>query len=156
MKTINTKKIKLVNVVGYIRTATKKQRLAGATEMQMVAIGEYAKANGYMVKETYIDEGFSGNTSKRPALQRMREDANKKQFSYVVIYDDARLSRNYLLYKQIEAELEEKGIEIISVTDINDKMIRNIRFVFADYQRKSQSERIKRGIAIKKIKEKVL
>ena len=155
MKKINKKEVKLLYVVGYVRTATKKQRLAGATEMQMGAIGKYAKDNGYTIKEMYIDEGFSGNIPKRPALQRMREDAKKKQFSHVVIYDCARLSRNYLLYKKLEAELKRSGIKIVSVTDINDQMTERIRGVFADYERKAHSARIKLGIASRNIKNQI-
>jgi DNA invertase Pin-like site-specific DNA recombinase len=43
---------------------------------------EFIKNNGYVIdeKHVYVDLGYSDATDRRPALQRLLEDARKREF----------------------------------------------------------------------------
>jgi DNA invertase Pin-like site-specific DNA recombinase len=83
------------NVVAYCRTARAldSDPIACVRE-QAEAIHRYAKANGYLVHETYMDAGVSGVTTDRPALQELLADCEAGKVGVVLVQDADRLSRD--------------------------------------------------------------
>ena len=110
----NKKEIKFVAF--YERVSTSGQEEAQTIQNQDMVLEELAKKDGYIVAEKYIDEGWSGDTLIRPALDRLRQDAKKKLWDAVIVYDPDRLARRYSYQELVMDELREAGIEVIFIT----------------------------------------
>jgi DNA invertase Pin-like site-specific DNA recombinase len=83
-----------LRAVQYVRMSTDRQDLS--PEMQMQAIGAYAKQHGLAVVDTYLDSGISGRTlEKRAAMKRLLSDVaqHERKFSAVLVYDVSRWGR---------------------------------------------------------------
>jgi site-specific DNA recombinase len=140
--------IKFVSL--YQRVSTSNQEDANTVQNQGMVLDEYVKSNGLVVVEKYIDEGWSGDTLARPALDRMRQDARDKKWGAVIIYDPDRLARRYSYQELIVDELRDLGIEVIFTTipapkNSEDKILYGVRGLFAEYERTKIAERFRLG-----------
>ena len=141
----------------YARVSTSRQEEEQTIQNQINSLEEYAKKNGYTIIRRYTDEGWSGDTLARPALDQLRQDAKSKQWEAVLIYDPDRLARRYSYQELITDELREAGIEMIFVTisapkNSEDKILYGVRGLFAEYERTKISERFRLG-KLRKIRE---
>ena len=110
MHEFTPKTIQLIAV--YARVSTARQEEEGTIETQLSAIREFASKNNYTIVKDYVDNGWSGDMLARPALDQLREDAKKKLWQAVLIYDPDRLARRYSFQELVMDELRELGIEI--------------------------------------------
>lgn len=55
-------------------------------EGQLRVCQDYAKSNGILVVDTYIDRAMTGTNDMRPDFQRMIKDSNKRAWDYVLVY----------------------------------------------------------------------
>jgi len=134
----------------YGRVSSSAQEQEGTIETQLSAVNEFANKNGYVIVQKYIDEGWSGDSIARPALDQLRMDAKKKIWSAVLIYDPDRLARRYSYQELVMDELREAGIEVIFVTvsapkNSEDKILYGVRGLFAEYERAKIAERFRLG-----------
>lgn len=53
----------------------ESQSIAHQREM----IEEFCKRKGWAVEEVYIDDGYTGTSQNRPAIQKMLADVEKKE-----------------------------------------------------------------------------
>ena len=86
----------------------------------------------------------------RPALDQLREDAKKKLWQAVLIYDPDRLARRYSFQELVMDELRELGIETLFVTvspskNHEDRLMYGVRGIFAEYERTKIAERFRLG-----------
>ncbi|MFH1319804.1 MAG: recombinase family protein [Bacteroidota bacterium] len=149
------KPTKLIAVYG--RVSTSNQENEGTIETQLSAVREFAQKNRYTVAQEYLDEGWSGDSIVRPALDQLRMDAKKKIWDAVLMYDPDRLARRYSYQELVADELREAGIELIFVTvsapkNPEDKILHGVRGLFAEYERAKISERFRLG-KLRKVKE---
>jgi site-specific DNA recombinase len=84
---------KLVAIYGRVSSSNQEQE--GTIETQLSAVNDFASKNGYVIVQKYTDEGWSGDSIVRPALDQLRMDAKKKIWSAVIMYDPDRLARRY-------------------------------------------------------------
>ena len=68
---------------------------------QREIIEGFCKKKGWAVEEVYIDDGFTGTTSKRPALQQMLTDIENKRINAVVTKDYSRLGRDNIFTEHL-------------------------------------------------------
>ncbi len=113
-------------------------------------MNDHAEKNGYVIVQKYIDEGWSGDSIARPALDQLRMDAKKKIWSAVLMYDPDRLARRYSYQELVMDELREASIEVIFVTvpapkNSEDKILYGVRGLFAVYERARIAERFRLG-----------
>jgi len=71
-------KIKLIATYG--RVSTSNQENEGTIETQLSAVNQFAEKNGFTIVKQYIDNGWSGDSLARPALDQLRMDAKKKNW----------------------------------------------------------------------------
>ncbi|NQV93360.1 recombinase family protein [Candidatus Kaiserbacteria bacterium] len=140
----------------YARVSTSHQEEEQTIENQMNAMKEYIEGKGYTVVRVYKDEGWSGDSLIRPALDRLRQDAKDKIWEGVLIYDPDRLARRYSYQELVSDELREAGIEVMYVTvsapkNNEDKILHGVRGLFAEYERAKITERFRLG-KLRKIK----
>ena len=112
------------------------------------------KAEGWIcLPERYDDPNVSGGTMDRPALNRLLADVETGKVDCIVVYKLDRLSRSLLDFARIMAALEEYGASFVSVTQQIDtststgKLMLNILFSFAQFEREIISERTRDKLA---------
>ncbi|MEK7583401.1 MAG: recombinase family protein [Patescibacteria group bacterium] len=146
---------KIISVYG--RVSTSNQENEGTIETQLSAVRDFAHKNSYTIVQEYLDDGWSGDSIVRPALDQLRVDAQKKIWNAVLIYDPDRLARRYSYQELVMDELKEAGIEVIFVTisapkNPEDKILHGVRGLFAEYERAKISERFRLG-KLRKVRE---
>ena len=78
----------------------------------------YAKENGFIVYDEYIDDGFSGTNFDRPNFKRMIQDIEDKKINLVLTKDLSRLGRDYITAGQYtEIYFPSKGVRYIAIND---------------------------------------
>jgi site-specific DNA recombinase len=146
---------KLISI--YARVSTSNQENEGTIETQLSSVKEFASRNGYTIVQEYIDNGWSGDSIIRPALDQLRMDAKKKIWEAVLIYDPDRLARRYSYQELVMDELREAGIEVMFVTTPApksgvEKILYGVQGLFAEYERAKIAERFRLG-KVRKAKE---
>lgn len=142
--------MKLVGL--YARVSTNNQENEKTIDSQISEIKEKIVKDGRMLGDnlSFCDNGWSGSILARPELDRLRDAVKAKLFQVLYIYDYGRLSRDIGDQILLRKELQEAGIEIIAIHDINGSTLetyfqQNIMGMFHDYERKKIAERFRRG-----------
>ena len=94
---------KIESVAAYIRVSTQEQKLHGLSlDAQRMKLIAYAKQHGLKIVGWYVDEGVSGRKliRKRPELQRMIQDAEKKLFDRIIFIKLDRFFRSVAEYHE--------------------------------------------------------
>ena len=98
--------------------------------------------------QEYIDRGFSGKNTNRPAFQRMMQDICAGYIGKVIVYRLDRISRSILDFAQMMELFEEKQVEFLSSTEHFDtsapmgRAMLNICIVFAQLERETIQSRV--------------
>lgn len=83
--------------VAYMRVSTEKQAEEGnGLDSQKRDILAWAGKNEFVIKEWYVDDGYTGSNTNRPALQRLIADCYAKKIKYVIAFKLDRLSRSMI------------------------------------------------------------
>lgn len=142
---------KILKAALYIRVSTQEQVENYSIGSQQERLEAYCKSKGWIVRETYIDPGFSGSTLDRPALQRLLLDMN--EIDVVVVYKLDRLSRSQRdTLELIEEHFLKNNVDFVSITETLDtstpfgKAMIGILSVFAQLERETIAERMKMGL----------
>lgn len=101
-----------------------------------------------LIEERFDDEGYSGTTLDRPALQRLLNVVRSGGIEQVVIYRLDRLSRNLRHFTTLFEELGEHNValEIVTAPGMGnaamDKLMLNVLGSFAEFERDLAASRI--------------
>ncbi len=76
----------------YARVSSQKQRDEKTIDSQLAELREICKRDGVKIIKEYVDDGWSGATLARPALDELRDDAMGKLFEAVYFLSSDRLS----------------------------------------------------------------
>ncbi len=81
----------------YARVSGEQQADAHTVESQIAALSERANDDGMPVppERQFVDDGFSGVTLIRPALDRLRDLVNVAAIDRIYVHSPDRLARNY-------------------------------------------------------------
>lgn len=137
----------------YCRVSTQEQAAEGySIDEQLERLKKYCEAMGWKAFKPFVDAGFSGGNTNRPALQDMIAAIQAGKIEKVVVYKLDRLSRSQLdtLYL-IERVFLANGVDFISMTENFDtsspfgKAMMGILAVFAQLEREQIKERMMMG-----------
>lgn len=138
-------------IYGYARVSTKGQATDGnSLEVQKALL----KDNG---AECIFEDCFTGTKSERPGFKQLLSQIEDGDTLIVTKLD--RFARSMTQGSQLVTELIQKGVKVnilnIGVMDNTpaSKLIRNIFFSFAEFERDMIVERTQEGKAIAKTKE---
>lgn len=144
-----------VLVALYVRVSTDRQAEEGySVEVQKERLEAYTKVlEGVVQTEFYIDDGFSGSSLNRPAMQRLISDAKAKKITHVCVNKLDRLSRSQkdTLYL-IEDIFLPNNIAFISIQESFNtatafgRAVVGIISVFAQLERENIYERTRSGM----------
>src|ERR1700688_2509740 len=94
----------------YARVSTKDQ----SCELQVRDLRAYCMARGFDLVREYIDVGQSGAKDSRPELNKLMDDARKRQFDAVVVWRFDRFARSTKHLLLALEEFRSMGIQFIS------------------------------------------
>jgi len=137
----------------YARVSSERQREEGTVASQLAGLRELAAERGLIVSEelVFCDEGFSGVTLTRPALERLRDRAAEGSFEVLLCHAPDRLARRYAYQVLLLEELARVGVEVIFARGgeragtPEDELLRQFQGMIAEYERAQIRERTRRG-----------
>lgn len=132
----------------YVRVSSELQEKKQAIESQTGELETAIKRDRNKLVKKYIDDGYSGETIKRPALTELREDLSKGLFEILYITDLDRLNRDLLNQLLVIDELKKHNVELKckgkSLTKENELFVK-LEGMFAEYRKQKITEDTKRG-----------
>jgi DNA invertase Pin-like site-specific DNA recombinase len=132
----------------YCRVSTVDQH----PETQLLDLRQFAAQRGLQIVETYTDHGVSGTKARRPALDKMMEDARRHRFDVVVVWACDRLARSTKHLLQVLDELNGFSIQFLSQREAIDtdgalgRAIIVIVSAIAELERSLIVERVRAGM----------
>ena len=130
----------------YARVSTNEQDM----EKQIKELEDYCKRNNYDY-ELYADKGISGSKDNRPEFNRLQEDIRLGKIDVVICYKIDRLSRSIQHFLHFFEELQNKGVNLISITQPIDtttpsgRLLLQIISAFSEFERAMIIERVTFG-----------
>ena len=94
----------------YARVSTKDQ----SCELQVRDLRSYCAARGFDLVREYVDVGQSGAKDSRPELNKLMDDARKRQFDAIVVWRFDRFARSTKHLLSALEEFRSLGIQFIS------------------------------------------
>src|SRR5436309_2808293 len=137
----------------YARVSSERQRQDQTIGSQTVGLRELAAERGLLVTEDLVfeDEGFSGATLQRPALERLRDRAAEGAFEILLCHAPDRLARRYAYQVLLLEEFARAGVEVCFAKEPErggtpeDELLRQFQGMIAEYERAQIRERSRRG-----------
>jgi site-specific DNA recombinase len=141
-----------MQVALYARVSTLNQQQEGTIASQVRALKHYIHQQGWSLLPTheYLDEGISGARLDRPALDRLRDGAQRGEFDAVVVLSPDRLARNYAHQWLLIEEFTKLHTDVIFLQNPfgdtpQGKLLTQMQGMIAEYERAQILERTRRG-----------
>ena len=126
----------------YARYSSHSQDEGTSIEVQLDACRR--AAGGTCVE--YVDKAKTGRAiGGRAALLRLLDDAEKGKIGRLLVHKYDRLGRSSRTHA-IVADLEDLGVEVISVTEGKDVLTRGVQLVVAEHYSRVLAERTRDGL----------
>jgi site-specific DNA recombinase len=136
-------------VAVYIRWSTDDQGEGTTLDVQLDGCRHYALSQGWQFRNdlVFVDDGYSGGTMDRPALNRLREAVQQGRVDCVVVFKIDRLSRNVvdtvnLVLREWDSKCHVKSArEAIDTASQQGRMFFYTLVSFAEWERSVIRER---------------
>ena len=139
-------------VAAYLRVSSLAQRHRETIASQREAVLEHAGGRGWTVpkERVFADDGFSGATLDRPALEALRDAVAGGEVETVLAWSADRLSRNFAHQMLLQEEFARHGARIVFVQEPDDAtpqgmLLRQMLSAISEYERTQIAERSRRG-----------
>jgi site-specific DNA recombinase len=136
----------------YARVSGEQQAAAHTIESQIAALSERAEDDGTPVpaERQFVDDGFSGATLIRPALDRLRDLVSVGAIDRIYVHSPDRLARNYAYQVLLIDEWRRRGVELAFLNrplgqSPEDDLLLQVQGIVAEYERAKIMERSRRG-----------
>ena len=140
-----------MRVALYARVSTEDQAKEGfSLDAQMKKLEAYCRSRGWTPAGKFIDDGYSGRNTERPAYQEMM--ASMDQWDVVLVLKMDRIHRNSVNFTAMMSLLKKNNKEFNSIQEKFDTTTAMGRFVMDIMQRIAQleseqiGERVKMGM----------
>ena len=129
-----------------------QQADAKTIESQVADLRERIAADGFALPTVleFVDDGYSGSTLVRPALERLREVAAAGGGDRLDVQSPDRFARNSAYQVLLWEELTQQGGEVMFLNrplgqTPEDQVLLQVQGVIAEYERARFLERSRRG-----------
>lgn len=139
-------------VAAYVRVSHDEQKLRGLSlDAQALALKKYADEHNMKIVGWYRDEGVSGRIEieKRPELQRMIQDAEKRKFKRILFIKLDRFFRSVAEYHECMKRLSTGGViwtateEMFDLSTASGEAFVNMKLTMAQFEADQVGERIR-------------
>jgi site-specific DNA recombinase len=136
----------------YARVSSARQKEQQTIGSQTAALRTHAEQLGLEVPEQWVfcDDGHSGATLVRPALEKLRDLVAQVPVEVVLVYSPDRLARKYAYQALLIEELAKAGTSVMFVKGPSsdspeDALLVQFQGMIAEYERAQIIERTRRG-----------
>ena len=136
----------------YARVSSARQKEQQTIDSQIAALHAHAEQLGLEVAPQWVfsDDGHSGATLVRPALEKLRDLVAQVPVDVVLVYSPDRLARKYAYQALLIEELAKAGTSVMFVhgprSDTpEDALLVQFQGMIAEYERAQIIERTRRG-----------
>jgi site-specific DNA recombinase len=107
------------NAAIYARVSSARQKEQETISSQLAALRAHAEQLGLEVPAQWVfcDDGHSGATLVRPALDKLRDLVAQVPVDVVLVYSPDRLARKYAYQALLIEELAKAGTSVLFVQD---------------------------------------
>jgi len=137
----------------YARVSSDRQADELTIDSQVAALRQRIVEDGLKLDEElcFLDEGFSGHTLIRPALEKLRDVAHCGGMDRLYVHSPDRLARKYAYQVVLLEELHKCGVEVVFLNDLRQgqspegELLVQVQGIIAEYERAKILERTRRG-----------
>ncbi len=144
--------MKPTQVAFYARVSSDQQSEAKTIESQVADLRNRITSTGAALSTEleFIDDGYSGATLIRPALERLRDMAAAGGIDQLYVHCPDRLARNYAHQVLLLEEFFRAGVEVIFLNrevgqTPEDHQLLQVQGMISEYERAKIMERSRRG-----------
>jgi site-specific DNA recombinase len=144
----------MTSAVIYARVSSARQKKDETIASQTAALRAHAQQLGLEVPEEWVfeDEGHSGATLVRPALERLRDLIAGVGVDVVLCYSPDRLARKFAYQALLIEEFARAGTRVEFIKgprgdSPEDQLLVQFQGMFAEYEKAQIMERYRRGKA---------
>lgn len=130
IKTISDISLNQPKIAIYTRNTVFEQPVEYRLHQDVHVLRDKYKKEGYEISKIYCEPSSTSDKKKRPALQKLLEDAANGLFDVVLVWDIFTLSSNGEELQLIERELARHDVELCSATEAFDLTTEEGRKVF--------------------------
>src|SRR6056297_678603 len=132
----------VVRVGIYGRVSSDQQAEKQTIQSQVSALRERVEADGHSLPEPlcFLDDGVSGATLMRPALEQLRDTAYAGGIQKLYVHSPDRLARKYAWQVLLLDELQSCGVEVVFLNHTmgaspEEDLLLQMQSMFAEYER---------------------
>ena len=133
----------------YTRQSVRTESDLTSCQVQRELCADFAAGKGFrVVEEQFDDEGYSGASLDRPALQELLNQVRRGQIHAVAVQRLDRLSRRVSQCAGILDEFRRAGVEVLiaeipeSANGASGRLLTNLLSSFAEFERDMTTSRI--------------
>ncbi len=141
-----------IQVAMYARVSSEQQNEANTIQSQIADLRAHIAAQGLTLlpEQEFVDNGYSGATLIRPALERLRDVAAAGGIDQLYVHCPDRLARNYAHQVLLLEEFLRAGVEVVFLNrevgqTPEDQLLLQVQGMIAEYERAKILERSRRG-----------
>jgi len=130
------------NVALYARVSSEAQAQKNTISSQMAALLDKVKVDGFDCANElqFVDNGYSGSTLIRPALENLRDMVATGAIDKIYIHSPDRLARKYAYQVLLIDEFQKVGVDVIFLNHQIDKtpesnLLLQVQGMIAEYER---------------------
>ena len=136
----------------YARVSSEQQAEANTVASQVAALQVRVAEDGLALPQErqFVDEGYSGATLIRPALERLRDLIAAGGVDRLYVHSPDRLARKYAYQVLLIDEFQRAGVEVVFLNrelgrTPEDELLLQVQGMVAEYERAKILERSRRG-----------
>src|ERR1700722_1873345 len=148
---MNPTKLQL-RIALYARVSSEQQAEANTIASQVAELRRRIAADGGVLDDDacFLDDGVSGTTLLRPALERLRDQVAHGALDRLYVLAPDRLARKASYQALLIDELSAAGVELVFLNHAlgkspEDDLLLQVQGVIAEYERAKIMERARRG-----------
>jgi site-specific DNA recombinase len=142
----------ILQVALYARVSSDQQAEHHTIDSQLAELAARAEQDGHGIRDDlrFIDNGHSGASLIRPALERLRDLVALSAIDLIYVHAPDRLARSYAHQVLLLEEFAHAGTQVIFLnhpigTTPEDSLLLQLQGMFAEYERAKVLERSRRG-----------
>jgi site-specific DNA recombinase len=136
----------------YARVSSDQQAKDHTIDSQMHALRQRLADDGHTLPDhlAFVDDGYSGTTLLRPALERLRDQVAAGTIDRLYVLAPDRLARKYAYQVLLLEEFRRGGVEVVFLqqalgTSPEQDLLVQVQGMIAEYERAKILERSRRG-----------